>query len=273
MSLRLMKRIAVGLTVLHGAGVHAQPTEQVVIDGDRAVMPLVVALANDFKIRAREVGFVFEKDLGDLRLEAVLQGKLDIAVATNGIDLAFISREGMVAYPIARSAVVFAVHSGVPVGNLTKRQICDIYGGLIANWKSLGGPDLAIAPHSPPGRHVDTQVVRRATLCLRGLRMGEVVRIIGQSQGMVRALASTRGAIGITSPISVEESAGRLRSVSIEGVAPSADNVQHRRYGMIRETFFVTWSAPSPAVERFLRFVRSSEGDKLIRVNGAVPAK
>src|SRR3954470_5111819 len=274
MSLRLMKRMAaVGLAVFHVAGGHAQPRQQILIDGDRAVMPLVMALADDFKIRVREIGFVFERDLGDLRVEAVIQGTLDIAVATNGIDLAFISREGMVAYPIARSAVVFAVHSGVPVGNLTNLQICDIYGGLIANWKSLGGPDLPIAPHSPPGRHVDTQVVRRSTLCLRGLRMGEVVRIIGHSQGMVKALASTRGAIGITSPISVQESAGRLRSVSIEGVAPSADNVQHRRYGMIRETFFVTWSPPSPAVERFLRFVRSSDGDKLIRVNGAVPAK
>jgi ABC-type phosphate transport system substrate-binding protein len=71
----------------------------------------------------------------------------------------------------------------------------------------------------------------------------------------------------------VEESAGRLRSISIDGVAPSADNVEYKRYGMIRETLFVTWSPPSPAVARFIRFVRSAEGGKLIRVNGAVPAK
>lgn len=274
MSLRVIKRIGfLGLAVIHASAVHAQPREQVTIDGDRAVMPLVTALANDFKVRVRDVGFVFEKDLGNVRLEAVIQGKLDIAVATNGIDLAFISREGMVAYPIARSAVVFAVHSGVPVNDLTKRQICDVYSGLVSNWSLLGGPDLAIAPHSTPGKHVDTQILRRTIGCFSRLRSTEAVKTIGQSRAMERALVTTRGAIGITSPIVVEESAGRLRSISIDGVAPSADNVEHRRYGMIRETLFVTWSPPSPAVERFVRFARSSEGAKLIRVNGAVPAK
>jgi phosphate transport system substrate-binding protein len=275
MHLRWTKRIvALSFAALHVAAVHGQPREQVVIDGARAVMPLAMALAKEFEIRVRDVGFVFETDLGsEARLEAVIQGKLDIAVATNSLDLAYVSREGMAAHQIARTAVVFAVNSGVPVSNLTRRQICDVYNGLVSNWNSLGGPDLAIAPHSPPGNQVDAQIVRAAIQCLRGLRRTEAVKVIGQPRGMAKALASTRGAIGITSPIVVEESAGGLRSLAIDGVAPSADNVESRRYRMIRQTFFVTWSPPSPAVGRFLRFVRSSEGDKLIRVNGAVPAK
>jgi phosphate transport system substrate-binding protein len=268
-----MRHLLYALGMVLVASAYGQPAEQVIIDGDRAVMPLVIALAKDFEIRVRDVGFVFERDLGDVRLEAVIEGKLDIAVATNSIDLAFVSREGMVAYEIARSAVVFAVNSGVQVSDLTKRQICDVYEGLVSNWKSLGGPDLAIAAHSPPSKHVDTQIVRSVIKCFRGLRRGGAVHVIGQSRGMERALAGTRGAIGITSPIVVEGSAGRLRSVGIDGVVPSADNVEHRRYGMIRKTFFVVWSPPPPAVDRFLRFVRSPEGDKLIRVNGAVPVK
>lgn len=254
MHLRWTKRIvALSFAALHVAAVHGQPREQVVIDGARAVMPLAMALAKEFEIRVRDVGFVFETDLGsEARLEAVIQGKLDIAVATNSLDLAYVSREGMAAHQIARTAVVFAVNSGVPVSNLTRRQICDVYNGLVSNWNSLGGPDLAIAPHSPPGNQVDAQIVRAAIQCLRGLRRTEAVKVIGQPRGMAKALA---------------------RSLAIDGVAPSADNVESRRYRMIRQTFFVTWSPPSPAVGRFLRFVRSSEGDKLIRVNGAVPAK
>jgi len=269
-----MKRVAVlVLAMLQVVDVRGQPREQVLIDGPAVVMPLVAALAKDFEIRVRDVGFVFERNLGDLRLEAVLQGKLDIAVATNGINIAFISKEGMVAHKIARSAVVFAVNSRVPVGDLTRRQLCDVYDGLVSNWKSLGGPDLAIAPHFTPRTHVDTQIVRSAVECFRRLRRTEeVAQILGQSRTMARALAAAPGAIGITSPIVVAESQGRLRSVSIDGVAPSAENVESKRYAPVREIFFVTWSPPSPAVARFLRFVRGSEGHKLIRVNGAVPA-
>lgn len=270
-----LKRIAaLGAAMFHVAAAHGQPREQVLIDGPTVVMPLVAALAKDFEIRVRDVGFVFERNLGDLRLEALLQGKLDIAVMTNGVNIAFISKEGLAAHDIARSAVVFAVNSGVPIGDLTRRQICDVYDGLVSNWKSLGGPDLAIAPHFTPRMHMDTQIVRSAFECFRRLRRTEgVAQILGQSRAMARALVATPGAIGITSPIVVAESQGKLRSVSIDGVAPSAENVKSKRYGTVREVFFVTWSPPSPAVARFLRFVRSSEGDKLIRVNGAVPAR
>src|SRR6185369_13893273 len=111
--LRLIRRVAIPVVaMLQVVDVQGQPREQVLIDGPTVVMPLVAALAKDFEIRVRDVGFVFERNLGDLRLEALLQGKLDIAVVTNGINTAFISKEGMVAHKVARSAVVFAVNSG-----------------------------------------------------------------------------------------------------------------------------------------------------------------
>ena len=50
MSLRPLKQIAVPLlAVLHLASVHAQPREQLLIDGPAVVMPLVAALAKDFE--------------------------------------------------------------------------------------------------------------------------------------------------------------------------------------------------------------------------------
>ncbi|HJY76663.1 MAG TPA: substrate-binding domain-containing protein [Burkholderiales bacterium] len=271
--LRSIKPLALlCLATVHAAEVHSQHRDQVLIGGVPAVMPLASALAKDFELRVRDVGFVFEKDLGDLRLEAVIEGTLHIAVAANNLDLAFVSREGMVAHYIARSAVVFAVNSGVPVHDLTKQEICDVYSGRVSNWDSLGGPDLAIAPHALPGRHLDAQIARRDIGCLRGMRETGAVTVLGPAR-MERALAATRGAIGITSPMAVELSGGRLSSISIDGIAPNVDNVAQRRYRMTREIFFVTLSPPSPPVARFLRFVRGPEGDKLIRVNGAVPVK
>jgi phosphate transport system substrate-binding protein len=77
----------------------------------------------------------------------------------------------------------------------------------------------------------------------------------------------------MTSMTVVEQSQGKARSVTLDGVSPSAENVEARRYGLVREAFFVTKSAPPPAVERFLEFARSAQGAQVIRANGAVPVK
>lgn len=43
------------------------------------------------------------------------------------------------------------------------------------------------------------------------------------------------------------------------------------RYTLTRNSFLVIGASPSPAVSRFLDFVRSAEDTKVIAANGAVP--
>lgn len=74
-------------------------------------------------------------------------------------------------------------------------------------------------------------------------------------------------------PTVVEQSQGRVKALSVGGAAPTAQNVQSKKYVLTRDSFLVTKAAPSPSVSRFLEFVRSSDGEKVIMANGAVPAK
>jgi phosphate transport system substrate-binding protein len=158
MPLRAMKRLAAsGLAALCVVGAYGQPREQVLIDGARAVMPLAIALAKEYEIRSPDVGFVFETGLGAVaRLEAVIQGKLDIAVATNGLDLAYVSREGMRAHDIARSAVAFAVNSRLPVSDLTRRQIS------ITVWSRTGSRSAARTSRSRRTPRRVTRLIHRS---------------------------------------------------------------------------------------------------------------
>jgi len=71
----------------------------------------------------------------------------------------------------------------------------------------------------------------------------------------------------------VEQSGGRIKPVSLRGIAPVAANVQNKTYVLTRDSFLVTKAAPSPAVAGFLDFVRSAAGEKVILANGAVPVK
>jgi phosphate transport system substrate-binding protein len=176
-------------------------------------------------------------------------------------------------WPSTRSAVVFGVNASVPVAGLTERQICDVYAGRITNWKELGGPDLAIAPRARPDTEVDAEVVRAKIGCLKDLKMAEAVKLMPATGDMARELAATAGAIGMTTMTVVEQSRERIRPLSLEGIAPRAENVKNQRYTLTRDSFLITKATPSPAVARFLDFIRSPAGAEVIAVNGAVPVQ
>lgn len=256
------------------AGVCAQGAGKVVLDGSTGVMPLAAALAKAFQAKHPGADFEFGKGLGTkARFQALADGKIDIALASHGLRVEELAKQGMVVHEIARIAVVFGVNETVPVPRLTAQQVCDIYSGKVTNWKALGGPDLEIAVRTRPESEVDTEVVRDGIACLKDLEMAASVKVMPKSGDMAKELAAVPGAIGMTSMTVVEQSKNKIRAASLDGVAPSADNVERKTYTLIRESFFVTRGSPSPAVARFIEFTRGSSGNDVIAANGAVPVK
>ena len=264
--------IAIGAAL--AAGVCAQGAEKVVLDGSTGVMPLASALAKSFQAKNPGAAFEFGKGLGTkARFQALADGKIDVALASHGLRVDELTKQGMVVHEIARIAVVFGVNETVSVPNLTGQQVCDIYSGRVTNWKALGGPDLEIAVRTRPESEVDTEVVREGIACLKDLKMAGSVKAMPKSGDMAKELAAVPGAIGMTSMTVVEQSKGRIKAASLDGIAPSADNVKRKSYTLIRESFFVTRGSPSTAVARFIEFTRSASGEEVIAANGAVPVK
>jgi phosphate transport system substrate-binding protein len=252
----------------------AQTRETIVVDGSTGVMPLVTALAKAYHERHPGVTLELGTGLGTKqRLQALADGKIHIALASHGLTRDELASRGMVAHEIAKVAVVFGVNASVPVTSLSDRQICDVYIGRVATWQELGGPDLAIAPRIRPDSEVDTEVVRDKVACFKDLKPAERVIVAPKSGDMARELAATAGAVGMTTTTVVEQSRGRIRAVALNGVVPSADNVERKVYGLTRDSFLVTKVTPEPGVARFLEFVRSPAGHAVITANGAVPVK
>jgi len=265
---------ALSLGVFLALGAHGQTTGKIVIDGSTGVMPLAVALAKAFQERNPGVTVELGKGLGTkARIQALADGKIDIALASHGLNISEITRQGMAAHEIATVAVVFGVNATVPVGNLTDQQICDVYVGKTSNWKDVGGPEMEIAARTRPDSEVDIEVVRDNITCLKDLRMPEAVKVMPGSGDMAKELAATAGAIGMTTMTVVEQSQGKIRALSINGIAPSAQNVERKAYRPVRESFFLVKTPSSQAVARFLEFTRSSMGHTVITANGAIAVK
>lgn len=275
MASHVLSRIAsLLLGALLAVSAHGQTTDRIVIDGSTGVLPLAVSLARAFQERNPGVTVESGKGLGTkARIQALADGKIDIALASHGLTVDEISRLGMAAHEIARIAVVFGVNAAVPVANVTAQQICDVYAGRTTNWRALGGPDLEIAPRTRPDTEVDAEVVRANIRCLSELRMAQTVKVMPRSGDMAGELAATTGAIGMTTMTVVEQSQGKIRALSFDGTAPAAENVERKLYPLVRESFFVTKASPTPTVARFLQFTRGPAGEQVIRANGAIPVK
>jgi phosphate transport system substrate-binding protein len=252
----------------------ASTSERIVVDGSTGVMPLVAALAKAYQERHPAAVVEIGKGLGTkARLQALEEGKIDIALASHGLVVEELSRRGMAVHEIAKVAVVFGVNASVPVANLTDAQVCEIYAGRVTSWKALGGPDIAIAPRTRPDSEVDTEVVRGKIACLKDLKMPDGVKVMPRSGDMAKELTATVGAVGMTTATVVEQSRGQIKVVSLNGIIPSADNVGGKTYILTRDSFLVTKTMPPPTVARFIEFVRSSAGAAVIVANGAVPVK
>ena len=125
--------------------------ERNLIDGSTGVTPLVQALAKAYMEQNPSVAIEIGKGLGTkARIQALSEGKIDIAMASHGLDVAAIKRAGMAVREVGKVAVVFGVNASVAVTDLSESQICDVYAGKAQRWKQLGGPDLAIVPLTWP---------------------------------------------------------------------------------------------------------------------------
>jgi phosphate transport system substrate-binding protein len=264
------RALLVAMTMLLAG--HAAAQQRIAIDGSTGTAPLVEALGKAFTAKsgiAVDVG----KGLGTkARFEALSSGKINIAMASHGLNIADVTKRGMSVHHIAMTPVLFGVHGAVTIDGLTDAQVCSIYAGRIRNWKELGGADLAIAPLVRPESEVDMEVVRDGLACFKDLKIIDGARSLPRAGDMAKALAETPGAIGMTSATFIAQSKSRIKALSLNGTAASEDNIVAGKYRLTRDSFLVTSNAPSAPVKAFIDFIIAAEGAAAIKANGAIAA-
>lgn len=265
--------LLVTFTALVAVGAAVSPVvaqQNIMIDGSTGTAPLVAALAKPFTAKtgiAVEIG----KGLGTrARFDALAGGKIDIAMASHGLNVAEVTGKGMIVHRIAMTPVVFGVHQSVSVQGLADAQVCSVYSGRARNWKDLGGSDLAIAALVRPETEVDMEVVRDGIGCFKDLKLRDGLQALARAGDMAKALAATAGGIGMTSSTVVTQSGGKIKAIALNGVVANEATVGDGQYRLTRDAFLVTGKAPSAPAKAFIDFVRSADGAAFIRANGAI---
>jgi phosphate transport system substrate-binding protein len=167
---------------------------------------------------------------------------------------------------VAFDGLAVIVHSTNKIDNLTIEQIKQIFAGQVRNWQEFGGKDKVITvvtrEEGSGTRGAFQELVMEKTRIFKGA-------IVQDSNGTVREIvANDPNAIGYISLGLVND---KVKSLSLDGIMATDENIITKKYSLVRPFLFVTKNTPTGEVKNFIDFVLSQEGQGLIREEGLIP--
>lgn len=261
-------------TVLALATPHAQePSSTLRITGSNVFGEKLGPVVVD-AFRAKHPGIDIElKRPGSTEgLAALIAGKTDIAPTSRPAtkeELAAAKEAGLqlLAQAIGSYGVAIVVNEQNPLRGLKPAQVRGIFSGTIKNWKDVGGPDHEInlfVLNKSTGARVGFQL-----LAMKGDDYAPSAKSLRDYEAISAAVAADPFAIGYTG---IGPAPAGARSLLINGQPPNTAAIYERVYPYANTIYFYTVSRrETPPAEKFIKFVLSREGQRILQEQGYAP--
>ena len=221
-------------------------------------------------------------------ISSLLNGTADLANATRKMKPSEVERARAgghepVATVVGYDAPAFIVHGKNPVEVLTFDQLAGIYGqgGAIENWSQFGievpgcssGEIVRVSRQSSSGTN---EYLRRVLLGDKG-EYKLNTRDMQGSKDVVELVASTPCAIGYTGMAYAPPSRVKLPCIAQDSdspcATPSMQSAVDGSYPIARPLMTYTLGQPEGAVADYLDWIRSDEGQCIVREVGYAPMR
>jgi len=249
--------------------------ESLVLQGSTTVLPITVLHAEEFMKRNPGTEISVKGGGSGAGIKALVDGVIVMAqssrsIAAKEIDAAKAKGIKVIEYIIAKDALAVIVHPTNPVTNLTSAQIKDMYLGKTTNWKEVGGRDRRIVVISRDLASGTFETFNDMILKKEKLRPDALLQ--ASSAAVVGAVQHTEDAIGY---VGMGYVGGRteIKSLLVDGVDATAENLKADKYPLGRPLFIYTAGEPKGLAKRFLDFMMSPDGQKIVEQAKFVPVK
>ena len=221
----------------------AKESATVSTDGSTSMEKVILSLAEQYMADNQGVNVTYNPTGSGTGITAALEGRCDIGLSSRALKDSEIA-SGLTQTIVALDGIAIIVNADNPVSDLTIDQIAGLYNGTYTNWSEVGGAD---APVVPIGREAGS-----------GTRDG------------FESITGTDGAIGYAS---LASNLDAVKTLTVEGVAPTEDTVKSGDYKIQRPFVFATSSETplSDAAQKFFDYCVSAEAAPIIAGAGAVP--
>ncbi|MEN6507687.1 MAG: phosphate ABC transporter substrate-binding protein [Smithella sp.] len=267
----IVKKAALGLVLMCLTAGWSLATDSIVIKGSTTVLPVAQGTLEAFMKANPGVQMSLSGGGSGEGVKALIDKTTDIATSSREIkdkevELAKTKGVNPVAHVVAFDAIIPVVHPKNKVSNLSIDQLSQIYQGKITNWKELGGEDLkivVISRDSSSGTFEswDHFVMKKAKVTPRA-------QMLASNGALVTAVAKNKYAIAYLGIGYVNKS---VKPLQVNGITASVQTAMSKEYPFSRELYMYTNGEPQGATAKYLAFVKSPEGQKIVAKEGFVP--
>ena len=203
-----------------------------------------------------------------LGIKQVGEGLVDIGNSGRKPTDEEINRYGLQIFKWAVDGVGIAVNPKNSVRSLSKAQVRNIFAGKITSWKQLGGPDKMINIYTR-----DEASGTRAVFWKKALSKGVIspkAYFVVSNGAMKSAIAQDPYGIGYVSVGYIDNT---VAAVSIDGVAPTLENVKEGKYKIARGLYSNTKGEPTGLAGKLIKYLFTPEGQEIVADKGFVPVR
>ena len=245
--------------------------DSIVIKGSTTVLPVTQGTLEAFMKVNPGVQMSLSGGGSGEGIKALIDKTTEIATSSREIkdkEIELAKSKGInpVAHVVAYDAIIPVVHPKNKVKNLTIDQLSQIYQGTIANWKEVGGDDLkivVISRDSSSGTFEswDHFVMKKAKVMPKA-------QMLASNGALVTAVSKNKYAIAYLGIGYVNKS---VKPLQVNGITASIQTAMSKEYPFSRELYMYTNGEPQGAVAKYIAFVKSAEGQKIVAKEGFVP--
>ena len=260
---KILTSVTLGLLVLGLAGLSYG--EDLRIDGSTTVLPIAQRAAEVFMKKYPDIRVFVTGSGSGTGIKALLDGTTNIATSSREAkdnEIAAGKAKGVTleAHKIALDGIVPIVHPSNKLSDITLEQLREIYSGKIKSWKELGGPDRPVSAVSRDTSSGTYEVWEEKVLKEDRVRADAL--LVASNGQAVQTVAQNRVAIGYIGIGYVDKS---VKSVKVNGKTATEATVRDFSWPIARPLFMYTNGKPTGAAAKFIDFVLSPEGQKIVK--------
>lgn len=188
--------------------------------------------------------------------------------AENGVELIYT--------PIGKEAFVFFVNSNNPIDDLTLEQVQAIYSGEITSWSELGVNGLGDIRAFQRDEGSGSQTTLERIMAGKELMTPPMEDVVSGMGGIIERAAdykNYKNAIGYSFRFYSTEMVAndQIKLLSINGVAPTTENIENGTYPLASYFYAVTRSDAGESTNALVEWILSDQGQELIEKTGYSP--
>ncbi len=238
------------------------------IAGGTAHIPVMKEAARRIMRMNPDISITIAGGGSGVGIKQVGEGLVDIGNSGRKATDDEIRRYGLKMFKFAIDGIAVILNPENPSVKMNSQQLMDIFSGKINSWETMGWKARGINVYSR-----DTSSGTRKIFWKKALNKANITKTANfiQSNGAMKsAISLDPYGIGYISAGHIDRT---VTAVSLDGVAPSIDNVRNGSYKIARGLYMNTRGEPEGLTKLFIDYILSREGQEIAGAKGFIPIK